>query len=114
VTEKPEIIFLCGSTRFANHHAIMKWELEKQGKIVLMINYLPHWYAKAKRWRDHHHFEEKSGMKEMLDELHLRKIDLADRVMIINVDGYIGESTRNEIEYAEKQGKPVEYLEPIS
>jgi len=49
--------------------------------------------------------------KPMLDELHLRKIDLSDEVFIVNVDGYIGESTFNEIEYAIKQGKPIKYLE---
>ena len=49
--------------------------------------------------------------KEMLDDMHKRKIDMADEVYIINVGGYIGSSTRSEIEYAEAQGKPVHYLE---
>ena len=49
---------------------------------------------------------------ERLDELHLRKIDLSDRVFVLNVDGYIGESTRREIEYAIAIGKPLSYLEP--
>ena len=49
----------------------------------------------------------------MLDELHKRKIDLADQVLILNVGGYIGESTRSEIEYATKQGKFIWYKEPI-
>ncbi len=47
---------------------------------------------------------------DRLDELHLRKIDLADEVFILNVGGYIGESTRKEIEYAQRQGKPIKYL----
>ena len=50
-------------------------------------------------------------MKARLDELHLRKIDLADEVMVLNVGGYIGDSTRREIEYANAHGKPVRYLE---
>lgn len=52
------------------------------------------------------------SVKEMLDELHKRKIDLSDEILVLNVGGYIGDSTRGEIEYAEKTGKPVRYLEP--
>ena len=53
------------------------------------------------------------GMKEMLDNMHKRKIDMADAIYVINVSGYIGESTRSEIEYALKNGKKVYYLEPV-
>ena len=53
----------------------------------------------------------KPGTKEMLDDMHLRKIYLADEIFVINVGGYIGESTRSEIAYAEKTGKKVRYLE---
>lgn len=53
----------------------------------------------------------KPGTKEMLDDMHLRKIDLADEIFVINVGGYIGESTRREITYAKKTGKKVNYLE---
>ena len=49
-------------------------------------------------------------VKEMLDDLHLRKIDLADYVMVLDVDGYIGYSTRKEVEYAQSLGKPIRYL----
>ena len=49
--------------------------------------------------------------KRMLDDLHFQKIDMADEIFVINVGGYIGESTRNEIEYAKKQGKVIKYLE---
>ena len=51
------------------------------------------------------------GMKEMLDNMHKRKIDMADAIYVINVGGYIGESTRSEIEYALRNGKKVYYLE---
>ena len=51
------------------------------------------------------------GMKEMLDDMHKRKIDMADGIFVINVGGYVGQSTRSEIEYALKNGKTVEYLE---
>lgn len=111
---KPKIICICGSTRFADLHAIKRWELERDGKtICLMINYLPQWYAEQQRWQDCDHFGEKSGTKEILDELHLRKIDLADEVFVINKNGYIGESTRKEIEYAKAQNKPIFYLETL-
>ena len=51
------------------------------------------------------------GTKEMLDNMHKRKIDMADAIYVINVGGYIGESTRSEIEYARQNGKNVMYLE---
>jgi len=109
--ERPRVVCICGSTRFADLHAIKRWELEREGKIGLMINYLPDYYAKEQGWTGHHHFGEQAGLKEHLDELHFRKIDMADEVFVINKDGYIGESTRAEIEYAESTGKPVYYLE---
>ena len=54
------------------------------------------------------------GTKEMLDDMHKRKIDMADEIFVINVDGYIGSSTRSEIKYATATGKTVNYLEPMS
>ena len=51
------------------------------------------------------------GTKAMLDDMHKRKIDMADEIYVINVGGYIGDSTRSEIEYAGKTGKKVRYLE---
>ena len=110
--DKPKIICICGSTRFAGKHAIKRWELERTGKhICLMINYLPIWYAKKQGWTGNDHHGEQAGLKDVLDELYFRKIDLCDEVFVINASGYIGESTRNEINYAESIGKPVKYLE---
>jgi hypothetical protein len=51
--------------------------------------------------------------KAALDALHLRKIDLADRVLIVNPGGYIGESTRREIAYAQAAGKPIAFTDPL-
>ena len=51
--------------------------------------------------------------KAVLDDLHLRKIDLADRVMIVNPGGYLGDSTRREIAYAEAAGKPISFTDPL-
>ena len=114
MTKTPRIVCLCGSTRFADHHAIKRWELERDGShIVLMINYLPTWYGDEVLGHTGSHLGEATGCKEALDELHLRKIDLADEVFVLNVNGYIGESTRAEIDYAEATGKPVSYLEAL-
>lgn len=106
MSDKPKIICLCGSTRFIETFAIKTWELERQGNIVLGCTLLPGWYCQVPD-----HFGEATGTKEQCDELHLRKIDLADEVLVLNVGGYIGESTRREIEYALAQGKPIFYLE---
>jgi hypothetical protein len=77
---------------------------------VLSVGFYPHASA------EHGHGEgvgHDSTEKVALDELHKRKIDLADEVLVLNVGGYIGSSTRSEIEYAEKLGRPVRYLEPV-
>ncbi len=54
-----------------------------------------------------------SEQKAVLDALHLRKIDLADRVLIVNPGGYVGESTRREIAYAQAAGKPITFTDPL-
>lgn len=107
--KKPKVVCFCGSTRFAQWFMIERWKLEKQGIITLGINILPEGYFP----KENHHGAEQEGVKHILDELHLRKIDLADEVVILNIDGYIGESTRRELDYALSIGKPIEYLEPI-
>lgn len=107
MTEMPEIVVLCGSTRFYDAFQQANYDLTMAGKIVLSVGFYPH--AKA----EHGHGEgvgHDSAEKAALDELHLRKIDLADRVLVLDVGGYIGESTRREIAYAERTGKPVTYL----
>ena len=107
--EKPEIICMCGSTRFADLMAAISWEFEKRSKIVLRVNYVPAWYVEGAGWTKTSHGAEQDGLKEQLDALHCRKIDLCDRVYVCNPNGYIGESTRNEINYAIKVGKPIMY-----
>lgn len=102
----PPIVCLCGSTRFIDKMAIAAWEFEKAGEIVLSCHLFPKWYTKTG-----HHLAEEQGVADQLDELHLRKIDLADRVHILNVDGYTGESTRKEINYAIKKDKPITFSE---
>ena len=101
--KRPEVVVLCGSTRFSETWAKARYDLTLEGKIVLTIG------CDTKS-------DEGLGItdeqKIALDELHKRKIDLADRVLVLNVGGYIGDSTRSEIEYAEWFEKPIDYLEP--
>jgi hypothetical protein len=104
---RPRIVCLCGSSRFVGEFAVQAWELEKKGMIALSIHLLPGWYGGQ---ADHQ--AEVEGVAEAMDELHKRKIDLADEVVILNIGGYIGESTRSEINYATKTGKPIHYLVP--
>jgi len=101
-TARPEIVCLCGSSRFIDVTAVLAWELEKEGKIVLAMHLLPQWYT-----AEADHQAEHEGIAAAMDTLHLRKIDLANRVMVVNPGGYYGESTRREIAYARARGKPV-------
>ncbi len=96
-----KIVTLCGSTRFKEQFMQAQKELTLQGCIVISVGLFGH-AGDAEVWTE--------GTKAMLDDMHLRKIDLADEIFIINVDGYIGESTRREIAYAKQTGKPVRYL----
>lgn len=106
---KPEIVCLCGSTRFYDEFQQANYDLTMQGKIVLSVGFYPRAKAKAGHGEGVGH---DSVEKIALDELHKRKIDLADRVYVLNVGNYIGDSTRSEVEYAIAHGKPVDWLEP--
>jgi hypothetical protein len=101
----PTVVCLCGSTRFLEQFR----EAEKQetlaGRIVLSIGVAvrdsdPFWADK-----------DQVQVKEELDWLHKRKIDMSNEILVINVDGYYGDSTRSEIEYAQKTGKPIRWWE---
>ena len=98
---KPIIVCLCGSTRFVELFRYVNRRETLAGKIVLapgcfqgdvVLEVLP-------------------GVKQRLDALHLQKIDLADEILVVNVGGYIGESTRQEIAYARQHGKRVRWFE---
>ncbi len=102
---RPRIACICGSSRFIDQMAVLGWEIEKTGKIALGLHLLPTGFPPD-------HIAEHDGVKEQMDELHLRKIELADEVFVVNVGGYIGESTTREVQYALKLGKPVKWLEP--
>jgi len=101
----PKIVCLCGSTRFVDHFTEWQKRLTVAGNIVLSIEIV----TTQTHEDDPQHCDPE--LKVRLDELHLRKIDLADEVVVLNVGGYIGESTRKEIEHAKRTGKGIVYLE---
>ena len=102
---KYKVITLCGSTRFRDAFMEAQKRLTLEGNIVISVGLFGH-AGDDEVW--------KPGTKEMLDDMHKRKIDMADEIYVINVGGYIGESTRSEIEYARRTGKAVRFLEEDS
>ena len=96
------VITLCGSTRFKEQYLEAQKRLTLEGNIIISVGLFGH-SGDDEPWEP--------GVKEMLDNMHKRKIDMADGIYVINVGGYIGESTRSEIEYAKAHGKEVKYLE---
>jgi hypothetical protein len=99
VPDRPEIVCICGSIRFADEMRAANRELTFAGVIVVAPGEADEVIT--------------AEQKRTLDALHLRKIDLADRVLIVNPGGYIGESTRREIAYAHATGKPISFTDPV-
>ncbi len=104
-----KIITLCGSTKFKDEFIKAQKDLTLKGNIVISVGLFGH-SGDDEVWEN---MDEGTltKTKEMLDDMHKRKIDLADEIFVINVGGYIGESTKSEIEYAKSTGKKVNYLE---
>jgi len=105
---RPKIVCLCGSVRFAEEFRNANSNETLAGNIVLSIGC--NMKTDTETFR-HLSEPELKTIKTNLDALHKRKIDLADEILILNVGGYIGESTRSEIDYAIAHNKPVRYLE---
>lgn len=101
---RPKVITLCGSSRFFDVFQKMNAELTLQGNVVFSIA-VP---STSKNG------ELPKAAKGVLDSVHLHKIRMSDGILVLNVDGYIGESTRREIEFAQRIGRTVEYLEPAA
>lgn len=114
MAEEPKVVVLCGSSRFCDIMAVCAWLLERdEGAITMGLHTLPVWYC-LEEIPDH--LAEHEGVADKLDALHLRKIDLADEVFVVDAaGGYIGDSTRNEIRYATERGLPIRFYsqEPI-
>ena len=106
-----KVITLCGSTRFKDQFMEAQKKLTLEGNIVISVGLYGH-SGDQEVWEN---MDEGTltKTKDMLDDMHKRKIDMADGIYVINVGNYIGSSTRSEIEYAKEHGKTIEYLEPI-
>ena len=106
---KYPVITLCGSTRFKDQFMEAQKKLTLEGNIVISVGLFGH-SGDYEVWEN---MDEGTltKTKEMLDDIHKRKIDMSDEIFVINVGGYIGDSTRSEIEYALAHGKKVRYLE---
>lgn len=107
---RPKRVVICGSSRFVDIMSVCCWLLERdEGAIAMALHLLPHWYGAGYGGCPDDHLAEHEGIAPAMDELHLRKIDLADEIFVVNRDDYIGDSTRREIEYATKLGKPIRW-----
>jgi len=106
----PRIVCLCGSTRFMSAFDDANRDETLAGHIVLTVGV--DLKEKHKDILAGKTEAEAAAIKDRLDCLHRRKIDLADEILVLSVDGSVGESTQREIEYAQKAGKPVRYLNP--
>ncbi|MCO1656603.1 hypothetical protein [Pseudonocardia humida] len=105
--DRPEIVCICGSTRFEAEMRAANRDLTFAGAIVVAPGV-------SLRAEDHEVDEFiTNDQKTALGALHLRKIDLADRVLVVNPGGYIGDSTSREIAYARATGKPISFTDPV-
>ncbi|MFD8573373.1 hypothetical protein [Streptomyces sp. NPDC059639] len=99
MSDRPEVVCICGSARFVDEMRAVNRDLTFAGVIVVAPGEADELIT------DKH--------RTVLDALHLRKIDLADRVLVVNPGGYIGESTSREIAYAHATGKPISFTDPV-
>ena len=111
MSKKYKVVTLCGSTRFKEDFMRVQKELTLKGYIVISVGLFGH-SGDSEVWEN---MDEGTlaKTKKMLDDMHKRKIDMADEIFVINKNGYIGDSTKSEIEYAIRHNKKVKYLEKI-
>lgn len=102
INEKYNVITLCGSIKFKPQFMKVQEELTLNGNIVFTPNFF-------NNLKDEINIE----TKKMLDKMHRQKIDMSNEIYVINFGGYVGESTKSEIEYAKANGKKISYLENI-
>jgi len=100
MNDKIEVVCLCGSSKFKDEFIKAQRDLSLDGKLVISLGLFGHIEG----------LDMDSDTKKMLDKVHFKKIDMSDSIYVINKGGYIGESTRNQINYAEKLGKQINYL----
>lgn len=110
---KPRVVTLCGSTRFQQAFDLLNAHLSLQGDIVISCGLFGHTDTPQGAKFLTSDGNEQTDEKVRLDELHKRKIDLADCIYVVNVGGYVGSSTKSEIAYAVENGKPVHFMFPL-
>lgn len=106
--KKYKVITLCGSTKFKKEFQEVQKKLTLEGNIVISVGLFGH-SGDSEVWENQNEntFTE---TKKMLDDMHKRKIDMADEIFVIDVGEYIGESTKSEIEYAKRKNKTIRYF----
>ena len=106
--DNPKVVVLCGSSRFCDIMAICAWLIERDEKAITMgLHLLPEWYCQG---NIPDHLAEYEGVAEEMDTLHLRKIDMANEIFVVNFLDYIGKSTTREVEYASANGKNIRWF----
>ena len=103
------VITMIGSTRFSNEMLIKAWELAKVGNVVLTWHIFPENYTI--NFEDKKYIADQENVKDIIEKIHLQKIDMSNEVFIMNVNGYIGKDTLYELEYAIKRGKKITFHE---
>lgn len=98
------VVTLCGSTRFKEEFLKVQKELTLKGNIVISVGFFGQ-PSESEVWG--------KDTIYMLNDMHKRKIEMADEIYVINKGGYIGTSTKSEIQYAKSVGKGIKYLERI-
>ena len=98
---KYKVITLCGSTMFKDDFLRQQKRLTLEGNIVLSVGFFE--ITEDDKLDD--------DKLKLIKDIHMKKIDMADEIFVINKGGYIGQSTKSEIDYALKNGKIVNYLE---
>jgi hypothetical protein len=102
-----KVVCLCGSTRFYEAFQEANYKETMEGSIVLSVGFFGHSQGKPIHSQT---FGCTPEQKIELDRLHKDKIMLSDEILVLDVGGYIGDSTRSEIEYARKLGRTIRWL----
>ena len=102
MSDKPKVVCLCGSEKFAGEFSVANINEAQRGNIVLAPAF------ESRKEGEKYTPEQRAK----IDELQLRRIDMADEILVLNIGGYIGESTKKEVAYARKAGKQIRWKEP--
>ena len=96
-----KVVTICGSMKFKKEMMSIAEELElKNGYVVIQCIY-----------EENRNYDDLT--KEKLRKIHFKKIDISDAIFVVNVNGYIGDATKREIEYAKSLGKEILFLELV-